>query len=62
MSPNFNRRHAMLVLTKMDEILAWEQKRETEYDNKLVELGQYLCDISVRGICARSVRGSSGRY
>jgi hypothetical protein len=30
------------VLGKIDEILAWEQRKETERDTKLVELGRYL--------------------
>ena len=43
MPPKFNRRRALFVLTKIDEILAWEQRRETERDTKFVELGGYLC-------------------
>jgi hypothetical protein len=35
----------MFVLTKIDEILAWEQQRERERDTKFVELGQYLCEV-----------------
>jgi hypothetical protein len=45
MSPKFNRRRAMFVLTKIDEILAWEQKRDTERDTKFVELGHFLCEV-----------------
>ena len=45
MSPRFNRRRAMFVLTKIDEILAWEQKRDTERDTKFVELGHFLCEV-----------------
>jgi hypothetical protein len=33
------------VLAKIDEILAWEQRRETERDTKFVELGGYLCEL-----------------
>ena len=43
--PNLNRRRALFVLTKIDEILAWEQRKETERDTKFVELGRYLCEV-----------------
>jgi len=43
--PNLNRRRALFVLTKIDEILAWEQKKEAERDTKFVELGRYLCEV-----------------
>ena len=46
MPPKFNRRRAEFVLGEIDEILAWEQGKETERDTKFVELG-------------RSVRGAS---
>jgi len=45
MPPKFNRRRALFVLTKIDEILAWEQQKETERDTKFVELGRYLCEV-----------------
>ena len=45
MPPKFNRPRALFVLTKIDEILAWEQRRETERDTKFVELGRYLCEV-----------------
>jgi hypothetical protein len=32
MPPKFNRRRALFVLGKIDEILAWEQRKETERD------------------------------
>jgi hypothetical protein len=35
----------MFVLTKIDEILAWEQRKEVERDTKFVELGRYLCEV-----------------
>ena len=41
----FNRRRALFVLGKIDEILAWEQQGETERDTKFVELGRYLCEV-----------------
>ena len=40
MLPKFNLRRARFVLSKIDEILAWEQRRENERDTKFVELGR----------------------
>jgi hypothetical protein len=45
MPPKFDRRRAQFVLGKIDEILAWEQRKETERDTKFVELGRYLCEV-----------------
>jgi hypothetical protein len=45
MPPKFKRRRALFVLGKIDEILAWEQQKETERDTKFVELGRYLCEV-----------------
>jgi hypothetical protein len=45
MSPKFSRPRALFVLSKIDEILAWEQRKETERDTKFVELGRYLCEV-----------------
>src|ERR1039458_5644817 len=45
MPPKFDRRRALFVLGKIDEILAWEQRKETERDTKFVELGRYLCEV-----------------
>src|SRR5436189_1477120 len=45
MLPRLNRRRAQFVLTKIDEILAWEQRKETEKDTRFVELGRYLCEV-----------------
>ena len=45
MSPKLNRKRAQFVLTKIDEILAWEQRKETERDTRWVELGRYLCEV-----------------
>ncbi len=39
MPPKLNRRRALFVLTKIDEILAWERQKESERDTKFVELG-----------------------
>jgi hypothetical protein len=45
MPPKFNRRRAVFVLGKIDEILAWEKRKETERDTKFVELARYLCEV-----------------
>ena len=45
MLPKLNRRRAQFVLTKIDAILAWEQKKEAERDTRFVELGRYLCEV-----------------
>ncbi|MGE5736779.1 MAG: hypothetical protein ACM34E_16925 [Acidobacteriota bacterium] len=45
MLSKLDRRRALLVLTKIDEILAWEQRKEAERDSKFVELGRYLCEV-----------------
>src|SRR5947209_16140723 len=45
MLPKLNRRRARFVLTKIDEILAWERKSEAERDIRFVELGRYLCEV-----------------
>jgi len=44
MPPKYNRSRALFVLAKIDEILAWEQRKEAERDTKFVELGRYLCE------------------
>ncbi len=43
--PKLNRRRALFVLTKIDEILAWEQRMDAERDTRFVELGRYLCEV-----------------
>jgi len=45
MLPRLNRRRAQFVLTKIDEILAWEERKEVEKDTRFVELGRYLCEV-----------------
>ncbi len=45
MLPKLNRRRAMFVLTKIDEILMWEQRKESERDTRFIELGRYLCEV-----------------
>ena len=45
MPPKMNPERARFVLSKIDEILAWEKRRETERDTRFVELGRYLCEV-----------------
>ncbi len=45
MLPKLNRRRALFVLGRIDEILAWEQRSEAERDTRFVELGKYLCEV-----------------
>ena len=45
MLPKLNPQRALFVLSKIDEILAWEQRTETERDTRFVELGRYLCEV-----------------
>ena len=45
MLPKLNRKRALFVLTKIDEILAWEKQKEAERDTRFVELGRYLCEV-----------------
>jgi len=35
----------MFVLSKIDQILAWEKRQEAEKDTRFVELGRYLCEV-----------------
>jgi hypothetical protein len=43
-APKLNRRRALFVLDKIDEILAWEKAKEREKDVRFVDLGRYLCE------------------
>ena len=45
MPPKLNSRRALFVLTKIDEILAWEKRGEADRDTRFVELGRYLCEV-----------------
>jgi hypothetical protein len=45
MGPTLDRRRALLVMDKIDEILSWEKAKEQERDVRFVELGQYLCEV-----------------
>jgi hypothetical protein len=45
MLPKLHRRRALFVLSKIDQILAWERDTENQRDGKFVELGRYLCEV-----------------
>src|SRR5712691_849162 len=45
MPPKLNRKRALFVLTRIDEILAWERQKEAERDTSFVDLGRYLCEV-----------------
>ena len=45
MAPELNRRRAVFVLGKIDEILSWGKSKEQEKDVRFVELGEYLCEV-----------------
>src|SRR3989475_8281117 len=45
MLPKLNRKRALFVLTKIDEIMAWEKRSEAEKDTRFVDLGKYLCEV-----------------
>jgi len=46
-SPKLNRRRALFVLGKIDEILAWEKTKEQEQDVRYSDLGRYLCEVRI---------------
>jgi hypothetical protein len=43
--PKLSRRRALFVLSKIDAILAWEQRVDGERDTRFVDLGRYLCEV-----------------
>jgi hypothetical protein len=45
MPPQLNGKRALFVLSKIDEILAWKQRKEAERDTQFVELGKFLCEV-----------------
>jgi hypothetical protein len=45
MASKLNRRRALFVLGRIDEILSWERITEQERDTRFVELGRYLCEV-----------------
>jgi hypothetical protein len=44
-APKLNRRRALFVLAKIDEILGWEKAIDRERDARFVDLGRYLCEV-----------------
>jgi hypothetical protein len=44
-SPELNRRRALFVLGRINEILTWEKTKEQERDVRFVELGECLCEV-----------------
>ena len=51
-APKLNRRRALFVLTKIDEILAWEKATDRERDSRFVDLGRYLCEVRCGAVLA----------
>ena len=45
MLPRLDPKRARFVLAKIDEILNWEKRNETERDTRFVELGRSLCEV-----------------
>jgi len=43
--PKLNRRRALFVLARVEEILAWEKSTDQERESRFVELGRYLCEV-----------------
>jgi hypothetical protein len=43
MPPKLNKKSALFVLTKVDQILGWDRRNAAERDTRFVELGRYLC-------------------
>ena len=48
MTPESNRRRAVFVLGRIDEILSWEKTKEQGKDVRFVELGEYLCEVRAK--------------
>ncbi len=42
---HINEKRARFVLSKIDQILDWEQQTDRERDTRFVELGRYLCEV-----------------
>ena len=45
MSPKLNTKRARFVLSKISQILEWEQRVENDRESRFVELGKYLCEV-----------------
>jgi hypothetical protein len=43
--PELNRRRALFVLGKIEEILSWERNVEREKESRFVDFGRYLCEV-----------------
>ena len=43
--PKLDAKRAQFVMSKVDEILAWEKAVEHQRETRFVELGRYLCEI-----------------
>ena len=46
MLPKLNQKRALFVLTRIDEIMAWERGLRERGDTRFVELGRYVCEVS----------------
>ena len=46
--PEINRKRAVFVLGRIDEILTWDRAKEQESDARFVELGEYLCEVRAK--------------
>jgi hypothetical protein len=47
-STEIDRRRALVVLGKIDEILTWEKTKERQKDVHFVELGECLCEVRAK--------------
>ena len=45
MPPPLQEERARQVLSKIDQILAWQRESDNERDTRFVELGRYLCEV-----------------
>src|ERR1700741_2632106 len=45
MAPKLDETRAQFVLSKIDQLLDWENRTERERDTRFVELGRYLCEV-----------------
>ena len=43
--PKLDRKRGLFVISKIDEIIAWESSVENQRDSKFVDLGRYLCEV-----------------
>ena len=47
MHPKLNVRRGRFVLSKISQILEWEERVEHDRESRFVELGKYLCEVRV---------------